>query len=185
MFTQLSASLGARWFKSFPGAPWDFEPQLTAEAWAKAIALYQQLYKLAPPECINYLWFDAGTRFSQGDIGMFFHWTPYFYLVKNSGYMTGKKSLVMEKFDVAAWPKAPGVRADDQPRRLEPRHSREFDEPGERVEVPEMGDLRGDAKEDGRCGRTSNISSPISAGARSTPTQTSGRSTPTSMSSWR
>lgn len=109
MFTQLSASLGARWFKSFPGAPWDFDPQLAAEAWAKAVALYQQLYKLSPPEAINYVWFDAGTRFSAGDIGMFYWWTPYFYLVKNSGYMTGKKSLVMEKFDVAALPKAPGV----------------------------------------------------------------------------
>ena len=46
---------------------------------------------MSPAEAINYVWFDAGTRFSQGDIGMFFWWTPYFYLVKNNGYMTGER----------------------------------------------------------------------------------------------
>jgi len=109
MFTQIAASHGARWFKSFPEAPWDFEPQLTSDAWMKSVKLYQDLYKLSPPEAINYVWFDAGTRFSTGDIGMFYWWTPYFYLVKNSGYMTGKKSAVMDKFAVGALPKAAGV----------------------------------------------------------------------------
>ncbi|MDQ0474080.1 ABC transporter substrate-binding protein [Labrys wisconsinensis] len=110
MFTQVAASNGARWFKSFPESPWDFTPQLTGDAWAKSVALYQELYKLSPPEAINYVWFDAGTRFAAGDIGMFYWWTPYFYLVKNSGYMTGKKSDVMETFDVGALPKAAGVK---------------------------------------------------------------------------
>ncbi|WFU92008.1 extracellular solute-binding protein (plasmid) [Rhizobium sp. CC1099] len=109
MFTQLSVSHGANWFKSFPGAPWDFSPQLTAPAWAKSVEIYRQLYKLSPPEAINYVWFDAGTRFAKGDIGMFYWWTPYFYLVKNSGYMTGKKSDVMDKYATAALPKADGV----------------------------------------------------------------------------
>ncbi len=40
---------------------------------------------------------------------MFYWWTPYFYLVKNSGYMTGTKSDVMEKYATAALPKADGV----------------------------------------------------------------------------
>ena len=109
MFTQLAASNGAKWFKAFPETPWDFTPQLETAAWTKSIALYQDLYKLSPPEAINYVWFDAGTRFAAGDIGMFYWWTPYFYLVKNNGYMTGKPSDVMSKFDVAALPKAPNV----------------------------------------------------------------------------
>ncbi|GGE15052.1 sugar ABC transporter substrate-binding protein [Aureimonas endophytica] len=109
MFTQLSSSHGASWFKSFPKSPWDFEPVLSGPAWEQSIELYRQLYKLSPPESINYVWFDAGTRFAKGDIGMFYWWTPYFYLVKNSGYMTGKKSDVMEKYATAALPKAEGV----------------------------------------------------------------------------
>ncbi|UXN57683.1 ABC transporter substrate-binding protein [Phyllobacterium zundukense] len=109
MFTQLSVSHGANWFKSFPTAPWDFSPQLTGPAWVKSVEVYRQLYKLSPPEAINYVWFDAGTRFAKGDIGMFYWWTPYFYLIKNSGYMTGKKSDVMEKYATAVLPKAEGV----------------------------------------------------------------------------
>lgn len=109
MFTQVSASHGASWFKSFPKTPWDFEPTFSGPAWEKSIDVYRQLYKLSPPEAINYVWFDAGTRFAKGDIGMFYWWTPYFYLVKNSGYMTGKKSDVMEKYATAALPKAEGV----------------------------------------------------------------------------
>ncbi|WP_085034532.1 ABC transporter substrate-binding protein [Ensifer aridi] len=109
MFTQLSVSHGANWFKSFPGAPWDFSPELTGPAWVKSVEIYRQLYKLSPPEAINYVWFDAGTRFAKGDIGMFYWWTPYFYLVKNSGYMTGKKSDVVDKYATAALPKAEGL----------------------------------------------------------------------------
>lgn len=108
MFTQVAASHGAGWFKSFPGAPWDFEPTLAGPAWEQSIEIYRQLYKLSPPEAINYVWFDAGTRFAKGDIGMFYWWTPYFYLVKNTGYMTGTKSDVMDKFATAALPKAAG-----------------------------------------------------------------------------
>ncbi len=92
-----------------PPRPWNFEPTLSGPAWEKSIDLYRQLYKLSPPEAINYVWFDAGTRFAKGDIGMFYWWTPYFYLVKNSGYMTGTKSDVMEKYATAALPKADGV----------------------------------------------------------------------------
>ena len=109
MFTQLTASHGADWFKSFPRAPWDFTPALESDAWLQSVALYQELYKLSPPEAINYVWFDAGTRFAAGDIGMFYWWSPYFYLVKNSGYMTGKTSAVMETYGVGAMPKAKGV----------------------------------------------------------------------------
>ena len=109
MFTQISASHGANWFKAFPTSPWNFEPQLTGPAWIKSVDIYRELYKLSPPEAINYVWFDAGTRFAKGDIAMFYWWTPYFYLVKNSGYMTGKKSDIMGKYAAAAMPKAAGV----------------------------------------------------------------------------
>jgi multiple sugar transport system substrate-binding protein len=104
MFTQLSASYGTRWFKMFPEAPWDFTPTINSPENVAALTDWKKLYGMAPPESINYLWFDAGTRFSQGDIAMFFHWTPYFYLVNNEGYLSGKPSPVVDKFKTAVLP---------------------------------------------------------------------------------
>ena len=109
MFTQIAASFGVRWFEKFPQAPWDFTPTIGSDAMKKSVAFYKSLYGLSPPEAINYVWFDAGTRFAKGDIGMFYWWTPYFYLVKNSGYMTGEKSSVMELYGTAPLPAAAGV----------------------------------------------------------------------------
>ncbi|UCH24463.1 MAG: extracellular solute-binding protein, partial [Trueperaceae bacterium] len=104
MFTQLGASYGARWFEQFPEAPWDFTPLINSDANVAALEAYKELYDLSPPESINYVWFDAGTRFSQGDIGMFFWWTPYYYLVKNNGYMTGEPSIIKDSYDTAILP---------------------------------------------------------------------------------
>ena len=104
MFTQLSASYGVRWFKQFPEAPWDFTPTINTPDNVAALTDWKKLYGMAPPECINYLWFDAGTRFSQGDIALFYHWTPYFYLVNNEGYLTGTPSPVVDKFKTAVLP---------------------------------------------------------------------------------
>ena len=111
MYTQLSASFGTRWFKQFPNAPWDFTPTINSPENVKALGFYKDLYDLSPPESINYVWFDAGTRFSQGDIGLFYWWTPYFYLVKNDGYMTGKPSVVQDKLGYGVLPKL----SDDAP----------------------------------------------------------------------
>ena len=111
MYTQLAASFGTRWFKQFPNAPWDFTPTINSPENVKALAFYKDLYDLSPPESINYVWFDAGTRFSQGDIGLFYWWTPYFYLVKNDGYMTGKPSVVQDKLGYGVLPKL----SDDAP----------------------------------------------------------------------
>ena len=106
MFAQLSASHNAPWFKSFPEGQWDFTPTMDADAMKAAVEQYLRLYKLSPPESINYLWFDAGTRFSQGDIGLFYWWTPYFYLIRNNGYMSGKSSVVIDDYGVGAIPRA-------------------------------------------------------------------------------
>jgi len=106
MYTQLAASRGVRWFKSFPQATWDFQPTINSPENVEALKLYKALYNISPPESINYVWFDAGTRFAQGDIGMFFWWTPYFYLVKNEGYMSGQASVVIDKYGVGALPKS-------------------------------------------------------------------------------
>jgi len=109
MYTQLAASYGARWFEQFPEAPWDFTPTINSPDNVAAMRDWKMLYSMAPPECINYLFFDAGTRFSQGDIGMFYWWTPYFYLVNNEGYLSGKPSPVVDKFDVGVLPtRTPG-----------------------------------------------------------------------------
>ncbi len=104
MYTGLSASYGTRWFTQFPEAPWDFTPTINSDANVAALHDWKRLYELSPPESINYLWFDAGTRYSQGDIGMFYHWTPYFYLINNEGYLTGTPSPVVDKTATAVLP---------------------------------------------------------------------------------
>lgn len=110
MYTQLAASYGARWFTQFPNAPWDFTPTINSPENVAALNDWKKLYSWSPPESINYLWFDAGTRFSQGDVAMFYHWTPYFYLVNNEGYLTGTPSPVVDKFKTAVLPsKLPGA----------------------------------------------------------------------------
>jgi multiple sugar transport system substrate-binding protein len=70
--------------------------------------MYKELYKVSPPESINYNWFGAGMRFAKGDIGMMYWWTPYFYLVNNNDYMNGKPSVIKGKFKIAALPQQPG-----------------------------------------------------------------------------
>ncbi|MFT4039443.1 MAG: sugar ABC transporter substrate-binding protein [Thermomicrobiales bacterium] len=105
MYTQLSASFGTRWFTSFPNSPWDFTPTINSPENTEALAFYKSLYDLSPPESINYVWFDAGTRFSQGDIGMFYWWTPYFYLTRNDGYMTSTASVVRDSLGYGVLPK--------------------------------------------------------------------------------
>lgn len=106
MYTQLAASYGTRWFEQFPQAPWDFTPTINSPENLAALQDWVRLYGWSPPESINYLWFDAGTRFSEGDIGMFYHWTPYFYLVNNEGYLSGTPSPVVDRFRTAVLPTA-------------------------------------------------------------------------------
>jgi multiple sugar transport system substrate-binding protein len=105
MYSGLAASRGVRWFKRFPEAPWDFEPTINSPENIESLKFYKALYELSPAESINYIWFDAGTRFAQGDIGMYFWWSPYFYLANNDGYMSGKPSKIVGKFDIALLPK--------------------------------------------------------------------------------
>jgi multiple sugar transport system substrate-binding protein len=107
MYTQLAASRGTRWFKHFPEAPWDFTPTIDSPENLAALEMFAQLYKLSPPAAINYNWFDAGMRFAHGDIGMFYWWTPYFYLTWNDGYMTGKPSPIRDQIGYATLPHDP------------------------------------------------------------------------------
>ena len=43
-------------------------------------------------------------RFAKGDIGMFYWWTPYFYLCRKDGYMSGKDSIVADKIGIVPLP---------------------------------------------------------------------------------
>jgi len=105
MFSQVAASHGARWFADFPGnSQWDFTPTINSPETLAAVEQYARLYELSPEAAINYLWFDAGTRFSQGDIGAFYWWTPYFYLIRSNGYMTGERSVVADDYGIAPIP---------------------------------------------------------------------------------
>lgn len=109
MYSQLAASMGAKWFASFPrSATWNFTPELDSAKNRAALTMFYQLYKNSPPQSINYVWFDAGTAFAQGNVGMFYWWTPYTYLVRRSSYMGTKPSAVDGKYKVAALPQQPG-----------------------------------------------------------------------------
>ena len=109
MFTQLAASMGTRWFKSFPASgEWDFEPTIDSPETVEALKTFIGLYKNSPPESVGYNWFDAGMRFAKGDIGMFYWWTVYSYLCKKDGYMSGKDSVVADQIGIARLPHGPG-----------------------------------------------------------------------------
>jgi len=105
MFSQLSASFGARWFEGFPNVDsWDFTPRMNHADMIRAVEQYKSLYDLSPQEAINYTWFDAGTRFGTGDIGMFYWWSAYFTLVNSSGYMTNEPSVVRGDLGIVPCP---------------------------------------------------------------------------------
>lgn len=108
MYSQLAASMGARWFKSFPESQkWNFTPTFDSAETLASLRYFQTLYKNSPPPSINYVWFDAGTAFSKGNVGMFYWWTPYSYLVRKSSYMGTKNSSVVGKYKVAPLPQDP------------------------------------------------------------------------------
>lgn len=109
MYSELAASMGVRWFTSFPNSKkWNFAPQLDSSRNRAALSTFEKLYKNSPPASINYVWFDAGTAFAKGNVGMFYWWTPYTYLVRKSSYMGTKPSAVAGKYKVAALPMQPG-----------------------------------------------------------------------------
>lgn len=109
MYSQLAASMGARWFQSFPNAKkWNFAPKLNSADNVEALKLFTKLYKNSPPQSINYVWFDAGTAFAQGNVGMFYWWTPYDYLVRRTSYMGTTDSKIVGKYKTAAMPVQPG-----------------------------------------------------------------------------
>jgi len=112
MYTQLATAFGATWVKQFPTVTsegkWDFTPTVNSPENVEALEFYKALYELSPPECINYNWFDAGMSFAKQDIGMFFWWTPYAYLVRQAGYMDTAPSPVVGKYKIAPLPRKPG-----------------------------------------------------------------------------
>ncbi|MGA8112995.1 MAG: sugar ABC transporter substrate-binding protein [Actinocatenispora sp.] len=109
MYSQLAASNGARWFRSFPGSRhWDFTPQLDSAANRLSLRMFHELYTLSSPAAVNYVWFDAGTAFSSGTVGMFYWWSPYIRLVTRTTYMGTGKSPVVGKYAAAPLPQRPG-----------------------------------------------------------------------------
>lgn len=110
MFTQLAASLQATWFKAFPASPkWNFTPTINSAANVKAMTMFKQLYQNSPPSSDNMNWFEAGTEFAQGHVGMMYWWTPYNYLVDKAGYEVPQPSPVVGKYAVAVLPHQPGI----------------------------------------------------------------------------
>jgi multiple sugar transport system substrate-binding protein len=108
MYTQLAVANGVTWVKNFPQGTWDFTPTINSPENVEALEFYKMLYGYAPPECINYNWFDAGMEFAKKDISMFFWWTPYGYLVRQAGYMVEEPSPVVGQYKIAPLPRNPG-----------------------------------------------------------------------------
>lgn len=109
MYSQLAASNGARWFRAFPGeVPWDFTPTLDSPENLLSLRMFHELYQRSPAAAVNYLWFDAGTAFSSGSVGLFYWWTPYIRLVTRTTYMGKAKSPVVGRYAAAPLPHRPG-----------------------------------------------------------------------------
>lgn len=104
MYTQLAVMNGVKWVKQFPEGTWDFTPTINTPENVEALEFYRTLYKHSPEESINYNWFDAGMCFAKKDIGIFFWWTPYGYLVRQAGYMVEEPSPVVGKYAIAPLP---------------------------------------------------------------------------------
>ena len=109
MYTGLEVSKGVRWFKQFPQAPWDFTPTVNTPESVAAMEYYLELYRHSPPESVNYLWFDAGVAFSTKDIGIYYWWSPYDYLIRQAGYMVEEPSKNSGKYGYAVMPYEPGA----------------------------------------------------------------------------
>ncbi|MGP3534399.1 ABC transporter substrate-binding protein [Microbacterium sp. RD1] len=110
MYSQIPASKGARWFEAFPeAAEWNFTPDFESEESIESLDYYKQLFANSPAEAVNYVWFDAGTRFGAGDIGMMYHWSAYNYLVQRTEYMGTTESPAADDYAIAALPQQPGV----------------------------------------------------------------------------
>ncbi len=111
MYTQLAASVGARWFKAFPAAAhWNFAPTINSSANVRAMTMFKELYHYSPPSSDNMNWFEAGTAFAQGHVGMMYWWTPYNYLVDKAGYEVSQPSPIVGKYAVGVLPRMPGVK---------------------------------------------------------------------------
>jgi multiple sugar transport system substrate-binding protein len=108
MYTGLEVSRGVRWFKQFPQSPWDFTPTINTKKSVDTLKFYKELYAHSPAESINYVWFDAGTAFSKQDIGIFYWWSPYGYLINRAGYMVPEFSKNVGKYGYAVMPYQPG-----------------------------------------------------------------------------
>jgi multiple sugar transport system substrate-binding protein len=109
MYSQVAASKGARWFRQFPhDTPWDFTPQFATEQSVASLQYWKDLFACSPPEAINYLWFDAGTAFGAGNVGIFYHWTAYAYLVQRTEYMGEVESAVVDDYALGVLPVEPG-----------------------------------------------------------------------------
>lgn len=109
IWAQVAASMGGRWVKAFPDADvWDFSPQFDSSEIVASLDMYKRLYAHSPEESINYLWFDAGTRFGSGDIGIMYHWTPYARLIQRSEYMGTIESDIGADWATGALPVAEG-----------------------------------------------------------------------------
>ena len=110
MWSQIPASMGARWVQAFPDAEvWDFTPTFTSEPMINSLQFYDDLYRNSPPAAINNIWFDAGVQFGAGGIGMMYHWTPYAYLIQRTEYMGDQESKIGSDYAMAALPQQPGA----------------------------------------------------------------------------
>jgi multiple sugar transport system substrate-binding protein len=77
MFYAYADNFGAKWFKSYPQEPWDFTPMINTPEAVEALEFYVGLRKFAPPEVVDFEWFDTGGAFWNGQVAMIDHWSVY------------------------------------------------------------------------------------------------------------
>ncbi len=151
MFSQTSASYGARWFKSFPEGKWDFTPTMDSDLMKAAVDQYQRLYKLSPPEFDQLYLVRCGHQVQPG--------RHRHVLLVDALFLPDPQQRLHERQALGRggrlWrgrdPHRTGHAAHGQPRRMELRHPLDHCQGGRGMEVPQMGELGRGPDADGQC----------------------------------
>jgi len=94
---QVYFTFGGKFFRDFEKG--DYYPLLDEPIAQEATEFFHSLLKIAPPDVVNYDWFDVGEAMASGKVGMIYHWDVYSQTFENP-----EKSKVVGK---VGWAKPP------------------------------------------------------------------------------
>ncbi len=93
-FLSYAALFGGRVFERYPEEPWDFTPAVNSPAMLEALRFYKDMQEYAPPEMLDYSWYDAGAAFWTGKAAQLYWYMDYAAMANNP-----EQSMVIGKID--------------------------------------------------------------------------------------